>query len=178
MHRHRYSGRKLSRARDQRRALLKGLATSLVLEEKITTTKPKAKEVAPYLEALVTKAKKGDLNGRRQVLAAISTETAVKKLYEELIPRFSSRSSGFTRIKPAGWRRGDNAELATVSLTAEVAKKTEEKATKAKKSKAKPTAKKADEARPTNRENFATTDAKISSQAPQVNTVKQAQKKG
>ena len=123
MHRHVYSGRKLSRTSAQRQALIKGLATSLIVEEQITTTKPKAKEVIPYFERVVTKAKRGGLHSRRQVLAAISTETAVRKLYEELVPRFGERSSGFVSLKPAGWRRGDNAELATLSLTAQPGKK-------------------------------------------------------
>lgn len=116
MHRHSYTGRKLSRTRDQRRALLKGLAEALVIKERITTTKPKAKEIAPYLERLITKAAQNTLHSRRQVRAAVNTLEAADKLCNDLGPRFKERPGGYTRIQPAGFRRGDNAEMATVSL--------------------------------------------------------------
>lgn len=119
MHHHSNSGRKLSRKRDQRRALLKGMANSLVLEEKIVTTKPKAKEVAPYVERLVSKAKVGSLHSRRQLQTLVTTDKAVRKLIDDLAPRFSKRNGGYTRIKTAGYRQGDDAELATVSFTEE-----------------------------------------------------------
>lgn len=118
MHRHVYKGKKLSRERGQRRALMKGLATSLVLKEKITTTKPKAKELIRYTERLIAQAKKGGLHGRRQVQSGVSTEAAMHKLVDELAPRFKSRPSGFISIKEAGWRKGDDSRLATVGFTA------------------------------------------------------------
>ena len=87
MHRHGYKGRKFGRERDQRNALIKGLADSLVKYEKIETTLPKAKEVVPYIEKLITKAKKGDLHNRRQVIAGLQTPESAHKLVDELAPR-------------------------------------------------------------------------------------------
>lgn len=86
MHRHGYRGRKLGRKRDQRRALLKGLATSLVMEESIETTLPKAKELVRYIEKLITKAKKGNLANRRAVIAGLSTQVAAVKLVDQIAP--------------------------------------------------------------------------------------------
>jgi large subunit ribosomal protein L17 len=139
MHRHTYHGRKLSRQRDQRRALLKSLATSLVMQEAITTTKPKAKEVVRYFEPLVTKAKAGSLHGRRQVAAAISTEAAIDKLYKELVPNLQERNSGYLSLKPAGYRLGDHAELTQVRIIKDkpAAKSAAEKTTAPAKSQAK-----------------------------------------
>lgn len=116
MHRHGYQGRKLDRERDQRRALIKGLADSLVKYESIETTLPKAKEVVPYLEKLITKAKKGDLHNRRQVLSGLQTVTSAHKLVDEIAPKLSGRVSGHLRITKTGYRRGDNAQLARVSF--------------------------------------------------------------
>jgi large subunit ribosomal protein L17 len=99
MHRHGYKGRKFSRERDQRRALLKGLATSLVLHHKIETTLPKAKELVRYIEKIITKAKKGDLHNRRQVIAALSTQTAAFKLVDEIAPQLTGRTSGHVRVQ-------------------------------------------------------------------------------
>ena len=127
MHRHGYQGRKLHRERDQRRALIKGLADSLVKYESIETTLPKAKEVVPYLESLITKAKKGDLHNRRQVLSGLQTVASAHKLVDEIAPKLQGRTSGHLRIVKTGPRRGDNAQLARVSFiddlqTAPVAK--------------------------------------------------------
>jgi large subunit ribosomal protein L17 len=116
MHRHGYQGRKLHRKTDQRRALIKGLADSLVKYETIETTLPKAKEVIPYVEKLITKAKKGDLHNRRQVIKGLQTVESAHKLVDELAPKMLKRSSGHLRIKKTGFRRGDNAELATISF--------------------------------------------------------------
>ncbi len=116
MHRHGYQGRKLHRERDQRKALIKGLADSLIKYETIETTLPKAKEVAPYVEKLITKAKKGDLHSRRQVISSLQTIESAHKLVDELAPRMKSRTSGFLRIKSSSSRRGDNARLAVVSF--------------------------------------------------------------
>ena len=127
MHRHGYQGRKLNRERDQRRALIKGLADSLVKYESIETTLPKAKEVVPYVEKLITKAKKGDLHNRRQVISGLQTIASAHKLVDEIAPKLKGRDSGHLRIEKTGTRRGDNAELARVSFvddlkTAPVAK--------------------------------------------------------
>lgn len=116
MHRHGYQGRKFHRERDQREALLKGLADSLVKYETIETTLPKAKEIVPYIEKLITKAKKGDLHNRRQVIAGLQTVTSAHKLVDELAPKMKGRVSGHVRIERTGIRRGDNAELARVSF--------------------------------------------------------------
>jgi large subunit ribosomal protein L17 len=116
MHRHGYKGRKFGRERDQRRALLKGLADSLVIHESIETTLPKAKEIVPYMEKLVTKAKKGDLHNRRLLIAKLQTKESAHKLIEELAPKMQSRTSGHLRIERTRMRRGDNAQLARVSF--------------------------------------------------------------
>jgi len=121
MHRHGYQGRKFHRERDQREALLKGLADSLVKYESIETTLPKAKEVVPYIEKLITKAKKGDLHNRRQVIAGLQTVASAHKLVDELAPKFKGRSSGHVRIEKLATRRGDNAQLARVSFVDELA---------------------------------------------------------
>lgn len=116
MHRHGYKGRKLHRERDQRTALLKGLADSLVKYESIETTLPKAKEVVPYLEKLITKAKKGDLHNRRQIISDMQTIASAHKLVDELAPKMSGRNSGHLRITKTKLRRGDNAQMARVSF--------------------------------------------------------------
>ena len=116
MHRHGYQGRKLHRERDQRRALLKGLADSLIKYQSIETTLPKAKEVVPYLEKLITKAKKGDLHNRRQVVSSLQTVASAHKLVDEIAPKLGGRNSGHLRIVKTVFRRGDNAQLARVSF--------------------------------------------------------------
>jgi large subunit ribosomal protein L17 len=134
MHRHGYQGRKFGRERDQRRALLKGLATSLVEHGKIETTLMKAKEIVPYVEPLITKAKIGDLHNRRQLVAALSTVSAANKLVDEIAPKLTGRTSGHLRITRTSVRVGDNAQLAEVSfvddIKAEAAVATEQKAEK------------------------------------------------
>jgi large subunit ribosomal protein L17 len=116
MHRHGYKGRKLHRERDQRDALIKGLAESLVVYESIETTLPKAKELVPYAEKLITKAKKGDLHNRRQVVAGLHTVASAHKLVDEIAPKLTHRSSGHLRIKKTSFRRGDNTQMARVSF--------------------------------------------------------------
>jgi large subunit ribosomal protein L17 len=116
MHRHGYQGRKFHRERDQRRALIKSLADSLVKYESIETTLPKAKEVVPYVEKLITKAKKGDLHNRRQVLSGLQTVASAHKLVDEIAPKLKGRVSGHLRIEKTAARRGDNAQLARVSF--------------------------------------------------------------
>ena len=115
MHRHGYQGRKLSRQRDQRQALVRGQLISLVLYEQTTTTLAKAKELAPHFDRLVTKAKQDTLAGKRSVHAELTTGAAWK-LLTELVPAFGDRTSGFSRITKIANRRGDNAEMAVISL--------------------------------------------------------------
>jgi len=116
MHRHGYQGRKFHRERDQREALIKGLADSLVKYETIETTLEKAKEVVPYIEKLITKAKKGDLHNRRQVISGLQTIASAHKLVDEIAPKLSGRVSGHVRITKTSTRRGDNAQLARISF--------------------------------------------------------------
>lgn len=116
MHRHGYKGRKFHRETDQRTALMKGLADSLVKYETIETTLPKAKEMVPYVEKLITKAKKGDLHNRRQVIRGLQTIASAHKLVDEIAPKLTGRVSGHLRITKTVTRRGDNAQLAKVSF--------------------------------------------------------------
>lgn len=116
MHRHGYQGRKFHRERGPRQALIKGLADSLITNHSIETTLPKAKEIVPYVERLITKAKKGDLHNRRQVISGLMTLEAAHTLVDEIAPKLKARSSGHLRIKRTGFRRGDHAETARVSF--------------------------------------------------------------
>ena len=116
MHRHGYKGRKFSRERDQRRALIKGLASNLAVHESIETTVPKAKELVPYFEKLITKAKKGDLHNRRQVISKMANVDSAHKLVDEIAPKLGGRNSGHLRIERTKIRRGDNVQLARVSF--------------------------------------------------------------
>ena len=116
MHRHGYQGRKFGRERDQREALLSGLAEALILHTSIETTVPKAKEIVPYVEQLITKAKVGDLHNRRQIIAQLQKLEAAHKLVDEIAPKLKGRTSGHLRIERTRVRRGDNAEMARVSF--------------------------------------------------------------
>ena len=120
MHRHGYKGRKLGRQRDQRRALLKGLATSLVMEESIETTFPKAKELVRYIEKLITKAKKSNLANRRAVIAGLSTQVAAVKLVDQIAPQLTGRTSGHVRVERTRLRVGDGAQMAIVEFVDEL----------------------------------------------------------
>ena len=120
MHRHGYKGRKFRRERDQRGALIKGLATSLVEHGAIETTLPKAKEMLPYVEVLITKAKKSDLHNRRQVIAGLSTLDAAYKLVDQIAPQLTGRTSGHLRIKRTRLRVGDNTQMARISFVDEL----------------------------------------------------------
>ena len=119
MHRHGYQGRKFGRKKDQRQALLTSLVESLIIHESIETTLPKAKELVPAIEVLITKAKKGDLHSRRQIIASLHTISSAHKLVDELAPKMMGRTSGHVRIKRSGTRRGDNTQMATVSFITE-----------------------------------------------------------
>ena len=120
MHRHGYKGRKFGRERDQRRALLKGLATSLVMEESIETTFPKAKELVRYIEKLITKAKKGNLANRRAVIAGLSTQVAAVKLVDQIAPQLTGRTSGHVRVERTRLRVGDGTQMAIVEFVDEL----------------------------------------------------------
>ncbi len=120
MHRHGYVGRKFGRERDQRRALIKGLATSLVEHGKIETTLPKAKELVRYIEKLITKAKKGDLANRRMVIAGLSTQAAAFRLVDVIAPQLTGRTSGHIRVERTRLRVGDGAQMATIAFVDEI----------------------------------------------------------
>lgn len=128
MHRHGYKGRKFGREKDQRRALIKGLAESLVKYESIETTLPKAKAVVSYTEKLITKAKKGGLHNRRQIISSLSTMESAAKLVDGIAPKLSSRNSGYFRITKTALRRGDNAQMAKISFVDDLTKKFQSKA--------------------------------------------------
>lgn len=120
MHRHGYIGRKFGRKRDERRALLKGLATSLVMHGKIETTLPKAKESVRYIEKLITKAKKGGLHNRRQVIAGLSTQEAAFRLFDLIAPQLTGRTSGHVAVKRTSLRVGDGTQMATIGFVDEI----------------------------------------------------------
>jgi large subunit ribosomal protein L17 len=141
MHRHGYKGRKFGRERDQRAALLKSLAESLVLRESIETTLPKAKETVSYTEKLISKAKKGGLHNRRQILASLSTVEATNKLVDEIAPKLKGRTSGHLRVEKTSLRRGDAAQMARISFVDDLEAKPEKAAQVATKPAAKPAAK-------------------------------------
>lgn len=143
MHRHSYSGRKLQLAAGPRKALIRGQLTSLTLHEAITTTLPKAKEVAPQFERLVTYAKKGTLAGGRSLRRELLTENATQKMLLELLPAFKDRQGGYTRIIKLPNRLGDNAPMARLELVLNEVKAADLPALKApaKKAKVKPAAK-------------------------------------
>ncbi len=113
---HRRAGKTLDRSSTARRALLRGLATSVILYEHVNTTLAKAKAVRPLVERMITKGKVKTLNSRRQLASVLMAETAVNKILEELGPRYAKRAGGYTRIVKLGTRKGDGAEIAQIQL--------------------------------------------------------------
>jgi large subunit ribosomal protein L17 len=127
--RHRKAGVKLKRDIGARRALLRGLVTNVIEEERITTTVPKAKAARPLVDKLITLAKEDNLHARRQAAAFLLKREAVEKLFDKLGPRFNQRSGGYTRIVKLGWRKGDGAETAKLELVgSELVKRAAERA--------------------------------------------------
>ncbi len=114
--RHRNSGRKLGRPSGHRKAMFANLASSLIQHEQIVTTLPKAKDLRPIVEKLVTLAKRGDLHARRQAIAEIRNVSSVKKLFDTIGPRYKGRAGGYTRVLKAGFRQGDNAPVAVIEF--------------------------------------------------------------
>jgi len=114
--RHLKRGRTLSRRREHRRAMLSNLAASLIKNGRVKTTDAKAKEVRPFVERMVTFAKRGDLHARRIVLSRLKDPGAVKKLFEEFGPKFADRSGGYTRILKLGFRQGDNSPVSLIEF--------------------------------------------------------------
>jgi len=114
--RHRNSGRKLNRSSSHRKAMFANLAGSLIVHEQVVTTLPKAKDLRPIVEKLVTLAKRGDLHARRQAVAELRSVPVVKKLFETLGPRYKDRQGGYTRVLKAGFRYGDSAPVAVIEF--------------------------------------------------------------
>ena len=114
--RHGNSGRKLNRTASHRKAMFKNMAASLVEHEQIVTTLPKAKEIRPIVERLVTLGKRGDLHARRQLISQVGSAELAGKLIATIAPRYANRNGGYIRIMKAGFRHGDNAPLAVVEF--------------------------------------------------------------
>ncbi len=114
--RHGYKGREFSRHTGHRTAMFANLAAALIKHEQIVTTLPKAKDLRPIVEKLLTLAKKGGLANRRLAISRLRDETQVKKMFDVLAPRYKDRSGGYCRIMKAGFRYGDNAPLAVIEL--------------------------------------------------------------
>ena len=124
--RHRKGGFKLKRDPSARRALLRGLTTSIILEDRIVTTVTKAKAVRPQVEKMITLAKRDTLHSRRQAAAYLQSPDALKKLFDKVGPRFADRPGGYTRILRMGIRKGDGAESAMIELLGAEVKRTAE----------------------------------------------------
>lgn len=114
--RHNMSGRKLNRTSAHRKALFMNLSNALIKHEQISTTLPKAKDLRPVVEKLVTLGKRGDLHARRQLLATLQDKAMVEKLISTLASRYKERNGGYTRVLKAGFRYGDNAPMAIIEF--------------------------------------------------------------
>ena len=114
--RHAKSGRRFSRTVSHRKSMFANLASSLIQHEQIVTTLPKAKDLRPIVEKLVTLAKRGDLHSRRIAISEIRDLGSVKKLFETIGPRYKTRAGGYTRVLKAGFRHGDNAAVAVIEF--------------------------------------------------------------
>ena len=114
--RHKVAGWKLGRNTAHRRSLLRNLVTSLILEDRIETTIPKAKAMRPHVEKMITLGKRGDLAARRLAASYLMTDEAVKVLFDKVAPRYGDREGGYLRIVRAGWQKGDGADKAFVEL--------------------------------------------------------------
>ena len=114
--RHRVGGRKLGRTSSHRIAMFRNMAAALIKHEQITTTLPKAKELRPYVEKLITLAKKGGLSNRRLAFARLLDDTQLQKLFDVLAPRYADRNGGYTRVIKAGIRASDAAPIGIIEL--------------------------------------------------------------
>ncbi len=114
--RHRIAHRKLNKTASHRKAMFANMMSSLIEHEQIVTTLPKAKELKPLMDKLITLAKKGDLGSRRLAIARTRNKDMVKKLFDVLGPRYKDRNGGYTRVLKAGFRYGDNAPMAVIEL--------------------------------------------------------------
>src|ERR1700684_3557592 len=114
--RHRNQGRKLGKTSSHRTAMFANMAAALIKHEQIKTTLPKAKELRPFVEKLVTLSRRNNLHARRLALSQVRDETQVKKLFDVIGPRYSARPGGYTRVLKAGFRYGDHAEMAVIEF--------------------------------------------------------------
>ncbi|MBB4007720.1 50S ribosomal protein L17 [Allorhizobium taibaishanense] len=114
--RHQKAGRKLNRTASHRKSMFANMAASLILHEQIVTTLPKAKEIRPIVEKLVTLGKRGDLHARRQAISQIRDVAVVAKLFDAIATRYATRNGGYLRIMKAGFRQGDNAAMAVIEF--------------------------------------------------------------
>jgi large subunit ribosomal protein L17 len=114
--RHGFSGRRFNRTQEHRKAMFANLSAALIKHEQIVTTLPKAKDLRPVVEKLITLAKKGSLAARRQAIAEIRDQDQVKKLFDVLAARYKDRHGGYLRIMKAGFRHGDNAAIAVIEF--------------------------------------------------------------
>ena len=114
--RHRKAGRKLNRTASHRKAMFMNLSQALLKHEQIVTTLPKAKDLAPIVEKLISLGKKGGLANRRLAIARLQNEDLVRKVFDDLADRYKERSGGYTRVLKAGYRHGDNAPMAVIEL--------------------------------------------------------------
>jgi large subunit ribosomal protein L17 len=113
---HGFRGRRFSRTASHRKAMFSNMAQALITHEQIITTLPKAKDLRPVVEKLVTLAKRGDLHARRQAIAQIKQVDVVKRLFDVIGPRYKERNGGYLRIMKAGFRHGDNAPVAVIEF--------------------------------------------------------------
>jgi large subunit ribosomal protein L17 len=130
---HGIKGRKLNRTSTHRKALFINLSRALIEHEQIKTTLPKAKDLRPFIEKIITLGKKDSLANRRQVLSLIKCKELTQKLFSDIAPRFAKRNGGYTRIMKFGFRTGDKAPMAIIELVERVAKKVAPKKSAAKK---------------------------------------------
>jgi large subunit ribosomal protein L17 len=114
--RHGFRGRRFNRTSEHRKAMFANMSAALIKHEQIVTTLPKAKDLRPVVEKLITLGKRGDLNSRRIAMSQLRDATMVKKLFEVLAPRYGERPGGYTRVLKAGFRYGDNAPMAVIEF--------------------------------------------------------------
>ena len=114
--RHGYRGRRFGRTAEHRKAMFSNMCQALIKHEQIITTLPKAKDLRPVVEKLVTLGKRGDLHARRQAISQIQDQDAVRKLFDAIASRYATRNGGYLRIMKAGFRQGDNAALAVIEF--------------------------------------------------------------
>ena len=114
--RHGFRGRRFNRTAEHRKAMFANMSAALIKHEQIVTTLPKAKDLRPVVEKLITLGKRGDLHARRLVMSSLRDDAMVKKLFEVLGPRYKARPGGYTRVLKAGFRYGDNAPMAVIEL--------------------------------------------------------------